>query len=86
MLLYVMTLPDWLKTVFPALSRKPIEVLQYPGEVLFIPNGWSHAVYNVDEVVGIAFEIGPDLTLQDEYISDRLLQDFGRVGASELEQ
>lgn len=72
----VMTLPEWLGTVYHALPRKPIEVLQYPGEVLFVPNGWSHAVYNVDEVVGIAFEIGPDMTLRDDAISDRLDQDF----------
>ena len=70
----VMTLPEWLRSVYPILPFKPIEVLQHPGEILFIPNGWGHAVLNIDEVVGIAFEIGPDMDLKDgtEDVSDHL--------------
>lgn len=70
----VMPLPQWLRDVYPMLPKKPIEALQHPGEVLFIPNGWGHAVLNIDEVVGIAFEIGPDMELKDgtEDVSDNL--------------
>ena len=61
----ISTLPWWLKNVMPYLKIKPIECVQHPGEVLFVPNGWFHAVFNIDEVVGIAFEIGHDKLISD---------------------
>ena len=61
----ISTLPWWLKNVMPYLKIKPIECVQQPGEVLFVPNGWFHAVFNIDEVVGIAFEIGHDKLISD---------------------
>ena len=87
----ITTLPWWIENVMPRLKIKPIECIQHPGEILFIPNGWFHvsnirhikhykkeiikangihfppkkAVYNIDEVVGIAFEIGHDKLIPD---------------------
>jgi tetratricopeptide (TPR) repeat protein len=39
------------------------ECVQQPGEVLFVPQYWYHAVLNVSDCVGIAVELGPHLEL-----------------------
>ena len=36
----------------------PLEFLQNAGDVVFVPQGWIHAVLNVQPVVGIAQQIG----------------------------
>merc|ERR1712107_605972 len=37
-----------------------IEVLQEPGDILYVPAGWGHAVLNVAEyTVSISVEFGP---------------------------
>ena len=38
----ITTLPWWIENVMPRLKIKPIECIQHPGEILFIPNGWFH--------------------------------------------
>ena len=38
--------PDW-----P--HHRPIEFMQYPGEVVFVPGGWHHTVINVDTTVAV---------------------------------
>ncbi|KAJ3106057.1 hypothetical protein HDU97_007060 [Phlyctochytrium planicorne] len=42
----------WFLEVYPQipLEFKPIEVIQEPGDVIFVPAGWWHAVLNLDEV------------------------------------
>lgn len=39
-------------------SQLGVEVLQFPGDVLFIPSNWGHATENLCETVSIAQEFG----------------------------
>jgi tetratricopeptide (TPR) repeat protein len=39
-------------------SKAPLECTQRPGEVLFVPQGWHHAVISLSETVSCAVEVG----------------------------
>lgn len=45
----------WWTLVYPHLppQEKPIEFIQNPGDLIFIPSGWWHAVLNLDETVSV---------------------------------
>lgn len=32
---------------------KPIEFIQNPGEIVFIPSGWHHVVLNITDTVAV---------------------------------
>ena len=36
----------------------PIEFVQRAGHVVFVPNGWRHAVINIEPSVGISKQVG----------------------------
>lgn len=37
---------------FPLLhTARPIEYIQQPGDILFVPSGWHHQVHNIDNIV-----------------------------------
>ncbi|KAF0684501.1 Aste57867_23500 [Aphanomyces stellatus] len=46
---------DWYLHVYPTLADadKPIEVVQEPGDVIFVPSGWWHLVLNLEFSVAV---------------------------------
>lgn len=43
------TTEEWRKRGLPP----PIDVIQYPGEIMFVPDGWWHAVLNIDDTMAV---------------------------------
>ena len=56
------------------LEYKPVEVLQLPGETVFVPNGWPHIVLNLETTVAVthnyASEFGPFERMWEEVARD----------------
>jgi len=46
----------WLETVYPTLESdaKPLECLQRPGDIVYVPSGWIHATINIGDTAAIA--------------------------------
>ena len=49
---------DWLDQVLPLLppEQRPIEAIQNAGDLMYVPEGWSHAVLNIDDTVAVSFQ------------------------------
>eukprot|EP01100_Stratorugosa_tubuloviscum_P005992 TRINITY_DN261_c0_g1_i1.p1 TRINITY_DN261_c0_g1~~TRINITY_DN261_c0_g1_i1.p1 ORF type:complete len:527 (+),score=221.65 TRINITY_DN261_c0_g1_i1:62-1642(+) len=45
----------WLLQTYPTLPAqwKPIEVIQEPGEIIWVPSGWWHMVLNLTETIAV---------------------------------
>ncbi|KAL7464797.1 hypothetical protein ACHAXS_005131 [Conticribra weissflogii] len=67
---------------------QPVEVLQYPGETVFVPAGWPHLVLNLELTVAVthnyASEFGPFQKVWNEVARDE--EDFGRRWYSGLKK
>lgn len=50
-----------------------VEVVQQPGEVIFVPSGWLHQVHNLDDCISINHNWfnGSNIGLVWEYVKDR---------------
>ena len=42
----------WYLTVYPHLGvlEKPLEIIQYPGDTIVVPEGWWHCILNLEQV------------------------------------
>ena len=50
---YFLTLLPRLKSTRPDLAARCIEFVQEPGETVFVPGGWWHAVLNLEDTIAI---------------------------------
>merc|ERR1719161_1665319 len=52
---------DWVEKILPILSprHKPVQCEQKGGQILYVPEGWYHAVTNVQPSVAVAHQIKP---------------------------
>ena len=48
----------WAKHVYPNLTIKPLEAVQQPGDILYVPPYWNHATINMDDTVSVAMNLG----------------------------
>lgn len=48
----------WFAAEYPNLKLRPFEVIQEPGDIVWVPAGWGHAVLNLEPSVAVAFELG----------------------------
>ena len=52
----------WFTQQYPQEKRLPdtlYECVQQPGEMLYVPEGWSHGILNVETSIGAAMEFAP---------------------------
>ena len=49
---------NWLDQGLPLLppEQRPIEAIQNAGDLMYVPEGWSHAVLNIDDTVAVSFQ------------------------------
>ena len=40
----------------PDAEYEPLECMQYPGDVVYVPLHWGHAVLNAQDSIGLAVE------------------------------
>jgi len=52
------SITDWLRVIYPMLpaARAPIECIQKPGDMMYVPGGWYHAVINLADSVAVTLQ------------------------------
>ena len=48
---------------------KPLQCIQEPGDILFLPSSWQHQTLNIGEAIGLGGQASwdPDILLSDKY-------------------
>ncbi|KAJ2237046.1 hypothetical protein H4R99_007190 [Coemansia sp. RSA 1722] len=75
---WVYNLMDYDKVKYPRLHElKTLEIIQGPGETVFVPAGWWHQVLNIGDTISINHNWGNEFNLAFMY--DRLQTDLANV-------
>ncbi|CAJ1392835.1 unnamed protein product [Effrenium voratum] len=61
------SLTDWLQLVYPTLpeEQRPLECVVEAGDVVYVPDGWYHAVVNLADTVAVSFQ-SPQMALEPQ--------------------
>ncbi|CAE8665416.1 unnamed protein product [Polarella glacialis] len=66
-----LSIADWLNSIYPSLPAEslPLEFIQKSGDVVYIPDGWYHAVINLADTLAVSiqsFSFEPAEAAQDD--------------------
>jgi len=82
---------EWYFSVYPLLAPedRPIEIVQEPGEMIYVPRGWWHTVMNIEDTVAVTqnFINRQNLLFAcEELLRDLRVDDFELLKRKVLEQ
>jgi len=82
---------DWLRVVYPTLKGDdlPLELVQGPGDIVYVPDGWYHAVVNLADTVAVtvqSFECQPELQEPFKRASPEAIRTLRATDPDYLEQ
>ncbi|KAF9361997.1 hypothetical protein BGX26_008169 [Mortierella sp. AD094] len=57
---------EWYLDVYPFLPSelRPIEIVQHPGQTIYVPSGWWHMVLNMDDTVAVTQNFADETNLR----------------------
>ncbi|KAF8976183.1 hypothetical protein BGZ46_008478 [Entomortierella lignicola] len=58
---------EWYLDVYPSLPSglRPIEIVQHPGQTIYVPSGWWHMVLNMDDTVAVTQNFADETNLRN---------------------
>ncbi|KAG0291882.1 hypothetical protein BGZ98_002821, partial [Dissophora globulifera] len=61
----LMSSVEWYLDVYPFLppEARPIEIVQHPGQTIYVPSGWWHMVLNMDDTVAVTHNFADETNL-----------------------
>lgn len=64
----LMPIQRFLEAGLPAFKERGIKVIEFvqqAGEIVFVPHNWMHAVHNLEDSVGLSYQMGEEVSETD---------------------